>query len=451
MITSANHFDSMGQLTADFKKLGEIQNPPQLDFSPEALEQQQLVQDWLDKNNRDFVAHAIWPCNVDKVISSDALMPTEEIYRIKGEVEHETGSVYNARGISRKIHLTDDEVSSLYQQLDFAQRGENEKEHLAEKSYFQQEEVFADCKSLIKKLPLNTDLRIYKELREKIYGGSPSQEQQPQEQQPKDDILNAKLTASEVQTWKRLTVLQMTPEEKTRYKRFQKFLKREALRVPLLSYINSKKIYEPEKKYDQRELKRILQSSFDEGCIAGQTYEFNKYMRKLAGKYNCTLNHIQIAFDENQGRSTDAFLAHQYEICKARLGPDHRLLWLFHKIRGEAIDSSKLHYTVRTQRNSVRWSYGSVAVLRGNVSQLISGLLGGNDVSSGAEAELPAPWKNDGKFFSLELNHPDTLVIGPQNDLKPFESDLVEKKIKFAYFEWMSEEQKAFFEADKKA
>lgn len=84
-----------------------------------------------------------------------------------------------------------------------------------------------------------------------------------------------------------------------------------------------------------------------------------------------------------------------------------------YQLRQSVLGASSLQCEIRAGRNCIFWSYGSVIVMRGNATPLISR-------DAYGEAILLPPYKNGGEFLCLELARPDTIILGPSNILEPF-------------------------------
>lgn len=68
---------------------------------------------WLKHYQKDFVAHAIWKTNVNKVLDSGAVKPAEQVFKEAGEVEYEAGATYGTRDVESMGKLSHDQVKAL--------------------------------------------------------------------------------------------------------------------------------------------------------------------------------------------------------------------------------------------------------------------------------------------------------------------------------------------------
>lgn len=127
----------------------------------------------------------------------------------------------------------------------------------------------------------------------------------------------------------------------------------------------------------------------------------------------------------------DRFVRKKYlEACDERIAEISYKIFarLFRRVKAE----------VRAVKNGIAWGYGNVVVLRGNTA----GIIGTTRVRSIIPNEvcLLSPIQNGGKFFSLALNQPDTMIIGPRSILESYSGTYPN----ICYIEDLSDEQKDF-------
>lgn len=102
--------------------------------------------------------------------------------------------------------------------------------------------------------------------------------------------------------------------------------------------------------------------------------------------------------------------------------------------RERLFNFNKLNFDIRAVANKVAWSYGKVAILRGKKEQVIG-------YDQGSEKILLPPWRNGGKFFALELEQEDTIVVGPKEIKDKYYDEKEHQNIKMVTFEEMTDEE----------
>lgn len=109
-----------------------------------------------------------------------------------------------------------------------------------------------------------------------------------------------------------------------------------------------------------------------------------------------------------------------------------------------------IYDVVYTMKNDISWSYGSSVIVRGNKEGAF-GYIRCDMLSEETLGEhiLQAPWQNKGAFFGLPLANEYTILIGPKKDLEPYVDTLKHQGVLFAFLEWMSPKQLAFFKTPK--
>jgi hypothetical protein len=77
-----------------------------------ATEQQLKIQSWIEQYGSNYVAHAIEPVNVQKVMESGELRCAEEVLRTSKEIEYEQGA--STRGTSQLPEIDQEDVKSYF-------------------------------------------------------------------------------------------------------------------------------------------------------------------------------------------------------------------------------------------------------------------------------------------------------------------------------------------------
>ncbi len=187
-------------------------------------------------------------------------------------------------------------------------------------------------------------------------------------------------------------------------------------------------------------------------------FEFFQGLSEMRERYGVTESRILMAYEMQlkEEERFDAFLSQAYEQAYEKLknqaenGKTLRvrnkakntlnnkngetLCDAFVEYRSRLFGSSKLNFDIRTIANGVAWSYGHVAILRGKKEQVI-----GSDC--GWEKALLPPWRNGGKFFALELEQEDTIVVGPRAIKEKYYNEKEHQNIKMVTFEEMTDEE----------
>jgi hypothetical protein len=153
-----------------------------------------------------------------------------------------------------------------------------------------------------------------------------------------------------------------------------------------------------------------------------------------------------IVHDLHKNNAIDTYLSRKYtKWMKKR--PEDKTIFIntLYLTRKHRLLFDKMNPEIRAERNSIRWSYGDIAILRGNPSSIIAGdCKFRQDVKSG-EVLLLSPFMNNGKFFSLPLVQEETFILGKQASLQPFAEELDQMGAKYAYLENLTVEQQLFF------
>lgn len=109
---------------------------------------------------------------------------------------------------------------------------------------------------------------------------------------------------------------------------------------------------------------------------------------------------MNIFIDEARGRALDRYLTRKFEKWMAKGVTFHSAVHACALARLYAIGYTKLVGEIRGVKNAIAWSYGDVAVLRGQGSEIISSnTKGSTQVEPKQEALLLPPWQNKGHFF----------------------------------------------------
>jgi hypothetical protein len=79
----------------------------------EKSEQIVLIGEWLNQHQNDYIAHAIWEGNVEKVIHRGAVLPAEAVLKESNVVEFEKGETYGTRGTLKLVELMDSDKKTF--------------------------------------------------------------------------------------------------------------------------------------------------------------------------------------------------------------------------------------------------------------------------------------------------------------------------------------------------
>ncbi len=384
-------------------------------------EQAKLIQVWIEQNGKDYVAHAIWDGNIEKVIREGAVLPGEAVLKKTGNVEYEKGSTYGTRGVRTLINIKEKD------KILFKTLSEKEKKQLEELKYKQKAGLSPQEKKELKEIENEIMQVLEEEKKERLI-----------ETREMLTIRNGNNKA----LLKRLTELteeglKLLPEIKqTRYQFF----------------VEKRKNFSPENERDLKLLERKKQGLFFiftrevdsiEFHYSEGTQERRDEIKSLLKEYIGVqdITNLMLSYFLQEEDQLYRYLTHKYEqwtskevssteidqaLCVAR---DHTFgCW-----------SEKLNCEIRTSKNGICWKYGNCVLLRGGKTQEII------DHRYGSEAILLPPWKNKGEYFSLPLNEEHTILLGPQKDLEPHLEQLKKLQVKFAYLESLTEEQANFF------
>jgi hypothetical protein len=384
------------------ESIGYIEEP-----SPEQIEQSQLIQAWLDQHGHNYVAHAVWEGNIEKVIKRGAVIPAEAALKETGFVEYEKGDTQGSRGTLELDELTNKEKNF------FTELSEKEESELKE---LQKNNQLTPAEQMELK-------GLYKEIAAKI---DEDDDQQGMFQFRKSR-LETKFIDAELKHFNKLVDVGLSKMDPARQSRYGE-LSAKALNI-----------------YERRRLKTLQRMR------EGFYVHFHNVGKEV--RYARSIGVYLAA----RGHSEPEKIALSYYLKENNIYP--RLTQKFKKwmARGtskKAITETlllaqeahhlghKLNTEIRTAPNSIRWEYGKCVVLRGNPNNIISEHVKG-------ECILLRPWENEGEYFNLELAEKDTLLIGPKKDLEPYAEQLKQKNVKFAYLESFSKEQAEKFHYEK--
>lgn len=158
--------------------------------------------------------------------------------------------------------------------------------------------------------------------------------------------------------------------------------------------------------------------------------KFEEIVGRLCIKYGCTPKAVKIAFDHKlpQEERIDFYLFKKFK--KGGYSDDD-----LRAARAWMLDNQKLNPEIRMGCNTIYWHYGDVVVLKGGNENI--------SAQQGEEATMKAPWQNEGKFYTINLqSDPDVIILGPKEILKKY-ADKYPQKI--VYVENLTPEQKIYF------
>jgi hypothetical protein len=413
----ANKQETLTQLVP----LGEVaeEKAPTVESDPVVpedirIEQLAILQSWLDQYQSDYIAHAVWPGNIGKVIERGAVLPAEAVLKELQSVEYEQGSTYGSRGTRQLVNLTDD-VREIFEKLT------------------PEEEVMLE--KLKEKATLGLtgeEWREFKKLKKEI---AKQLNQQDREKLEMAEHFLLEKGSEALAKWVKIVdglmakgAAELSLDQQARYQ--------------LLSAKNEHFTVK-----ERKELKRLKNKK------NGFWYQFNRLDTSVETRSNGIFTRNQ----ELRKLQTDItplvlsyylrtedkiypYLTHKYEqwLSKgvAKQDADEAVTIARDGILN--LQSEKLNLEIRATRNGIRWSYGRCVLLRGKPEAIIN-------TQFGSEAILLAPWQNQGKYFILPLVEEHTILLGPQKDLEPYSETLNKQGIKFVYLESLTKEQAEFF------
>lgn len=298
---------------------------------------------WLLQHYSDYVAHAIWPSNVDKVMQSGAVKSSEAVLRETGEVEYESGYGFGMRGTASLIQIP--------KQLETQMRQSPPKISFRHRGY---DKIDVNVSNYLK----SYDPKPYLQAKEKL--------------ERKYSSIYSWTHGECEELWK------LAPLKA--YREYEETLKFKDF------------IAEYEKSQEYRN-------------------ELAKKKWRFVPEF-----HIALKWQHFSKAPIDEILAHHYEACiKSGVLSQKEAYNECSEVRKDVLwtNSTKINDEIRALKNGIAWSYGAVVVLRGKGSEVTG-------TTSGREALLLPPFMNKGKFFNLELNEPNTIVLGQKQILDQY-------------------------------
>lgn len=362
------------------------------------------LNDWLLAYGESWIAHAVWPNNVDLLVRTGRLRSAEDILRTTGKVSYEKGDCHDQRGtldITKTLEYYRAKPPKVSYQIEILN-------DMPLKEACKQ--GFLDIAQILSLMSLDEaaelELFTYRQLKANMIPGY-EEDQSP---------LNKEAFAS------------LSEEEKQSY-----FVKlKDGKNYPIILTPDS------------------------------PTEDIDKYTFKIKGlpALKChlprgiALEATQVATDCVALEPIDKKLAkvwNSYNEYTTFTEVKKRIEFLCELLtyRQREILPTKLSIEIWAVYCSIKWNYGSVVILRGNPENIISLVNFENKSNIVLErlqaVQLLMPFENNGEFFSLDLKQEDTIVIGPAAILDPYR-DLDEcQGIQFFDFESMNEQQLEFF------
>jgi hypothetical protein len=391
---------------------------------------QTIVENWLTNHKSDFIAHAVWGTNFEKIMAdkeNPTIMPSESILREKGLVEFEQGSMHGQRGELKRTLLTDVELN----QLEVLEEEDQEK---------------LDTLNALKKEETITvnEFEELKNLRKKIqaYGKSHMRKANPMSREDfniklEEELLNkmknenisiAFLQRTKKDLFEKEGYAQLTEVEQARFQELN-------AKVRLTNQQRSELHFLERNKYGLGFV--IINTHHFQDAFVSNPTRF-RVIEELAKKHCTDRINIPIAYDQQKGKIADKYLAYKFKKLSQKENPKI-VFKLLLKARQAIFEVSKLNAEIRTLKNEIAWSYGNVAILRGKTE----GILAQSNITG--ENLLLEPWQNNGDFFSLPLAEENTLVIGTIKELAPHKKEMDTLGIKYAFTEYLSEDQQRLF------
>lgn len=363
-----------------------------------------VVQEWLNLYQNDFVAHAIWETNVDKVIRSGEVLPAEAVLLKNKAVEYEGGALYGERGVKKLKPLTAEDIAKI------ESLSPEEEARLVELRGRKEIKITPEEKQELTELAkiLEDSIEEENSLREQFNIILLDFDLAPESRQRRllkwdEPILNA-----------------LTPENKQKWER---------AKVLIGKYDNFNKKMSHELRSLERRKVGIHFSIIKDGVklIPSVGPRFILAFDQLSQDY-------AVSYRIHNAKRIYTDLAHKYEKWKGKIDPRH-----ITDVFLAALETTKLNASVRAANNAIRWDYGNCVVLRGKREGIISHFVSGD--RRGGEAVLLHPWENKGDYFTLPLAEEHTMIIGPRKDLEPHAEELGAKNVRFAYLESLTKEQ----------
>lgn len=377
---------------------------------------------WIERHGKDFVAHAIWENNVEKLLKAGMVHSAEAIVRSGKTASFETGTWGDRSSLNLGFYLEElkknpvDDIPCPLIYQNAMSLGE-----AITKRYIRPAQVlsFMSVTEMSKYLYGNEAILEWLELMNR------------------QDEIKRPLSKEQFAN--------MNEEEK------QKF------RVILHDGKDYDIVLEPEKEGDAEPIFKIQGIP---SIRINNSYELALLSDFCNKKKIPNVRNFQLARDVQSSLPVDKMLAliwqaflklNPYSQSQIKIDTCKDLC----TFRKRAIKCSALSYEIRVAYNAVYWQYGKVAVLRGNPKDIISALKNTYDTekkelshkidTTGSEVYLLQPFENGGEPFALDLSNEDTIVLGPEEILSPYRGLANSKGIRFHSFESMTQEQLNFF------
>lgn len=427
--------------------------------------QRQLVSSWVEKFKNDFVAHAVWGDNFAKVIESGAILPGEAVLRSSGTVEYEEGRMYGQRGTKKKIQLSEEMAKSLEVLDPKDEEKLNELLELDKKEKTQiSEEELKELKQLKNQMKPTT-----LEGKDKLQSSQSFMNNRNEKAVAvREEIKNIYENLAKEKKAKlvEFVINDLSDENYDEYLNLLKDLKidideRGAFRLNefifavefpkhQLTEVGQRRFEELSKKIiltdDQRkEIKALTRKKyglpflFKVVTVYPTNFTRKEAIKKLMEQNSCPLVDINIAYDEYKEKQLDRYLAHKFNQWTRKGTSQEKANGTLTDLREMTLQNGKLNCQIRAMRNGINWEYGNIVVARGEGSNIMLGEVSDREVS------LLAPWQNEGNFFTLPLQEPNTIVIGKKNALEKYSESLKNMGVGFAYIENLTPEQKSLF------
>lgn len=410
------------------------------EINEEIERQRRIAHIWIDNNQHDYAAHAIWKGNLPSIIEDGAVRPAEDVLRQKGEVEHEAG-MYDCRCKRKLPTLSEDDLirleklgekkSTRLEALNFLKS----KDPLTPQEHLQLQKF--DNIACAEEVACDEPDELY-ELQQKLYSAAEKKDEE-QMQKLQTDIYNFRmnhcdnLPEIDRQQYKKLAENEWLSYGQNRG--LNSLLNR---KQGIDFFFKAKK--EKPQLFGKSRSKKPVKIRV---ASIRPNFKRNRIVEELAQKYNTSETEIQIAYDLQSGNYLDKHLTHKNEKWTKKKVPQ--------KIIDQAIYSARipgkcLKVEVSTGKNGISWAYGNTVVLRGKTENISTY---SRSVKAGRELLLLTPWQNKGEFFRLPLAQEDTLILGPRQVLEPHVARLRELNAQYVFIESLSIEQNDFFSTPK--
>ncbi len=342
-----------------------------------------ILDEWLINHPRGYFAHAIWDTNLEKIMDMGILKPAELILREGLDPEFERGAMYEERAIFENIKINDDDLMEL------------------KNSYLSNDELleFNKLKETVDVVEGKKLLIEFKKYRREYFNLINDKDE--------DEIKNNKISIGFLNKMINLYDNRIL-KDYVSYKYLFNLSK--GINIS----INRKYEFFSTGDYNESLLLWDGKNATSHDNLYKHT-KFYKCAERIAEMYGCHISQVLVAFDQ-QGREEKIDL---YLHRKFKKGvPNGTIV----RARQCAFELGKLNSEIRMTNNMVLWHYGSVAVLRGLISEEDKRSLVQDSSEYRRETFMRGPWENsEGKFFSFDLkNDPNILILGPKNKLESY-------------------------------